>query len=814
MFPAIRFALRGLRRTPGFTALAILILALGIGSTTAMFTITRTILFKPLSYRDPASLTTLMLRIPAFEKLAAKVPVNGQHYQFWQQHNRTLKQIALIGPDGRILSGAGGPVKLQGVRVTPNLFDLFGIQPRLGRAFLPQETTEAASHVVVLSDSLWRSKFNADPNVLGRKILLNGQPFQVVGVTPPFFPFPRGRQLADIEPLPERTQYWIPLAFTKEELADPVSEMNFLGLARLKPGVSIAQANSDLDALESVIAKKFSQPVEIHPLIEPLQSSLAGNVRQPLIVLFCAVCLVLVIVCINLMNLMLVRSTDRRREWAIRLAIGAGVRELIRDTLFESLLLSFAGGALGAVLAVWLLELVRVHAPFDLPRIDELHLDPVALAFALAVSIGSAILFGVWPAWRAARIDPQEALQSSSRSATGNKKGHQFGRALVATEVALSVVLLLAAGLLIRSFVRVLQVDPGVHVEHLLTAYVELPSDKYKNAKTIGQFYRRLLDKMQALPGITASGITSNLPLTAANNNNPMTAADRPIPPITQWPMTTMVWSSSGYFKAAGIALKEGRVFQQSDGDDRVTVISDNLAKRLWPGESAIGHLMKDYDSMGKRKPWRVIGVVGAVHAASLTQSAENMEYFPFWQNDDQGMSLIVRTAEDPKGLASVIRSTVLGLEPQAPVSDIRMMEDVVSDSVAHRRFQLLLLVGFAGMALVLACLGIYGVLSFAVSRRTNEIGIRMALGARPSDVRRTMLGQGLMPVVFGLAAGLVVSFAFGNVLQNLLFGIKAMDPATYLLTSLILLGISALACLIPSQRASRLNPVDALRNE
>jgi predicted permease len=812
MRAAIRFALRGLRRTPGFTVLAILILALGIGSTTAMFTITRTILLKPLAYHDPARLTTLMLRIPAFEKLAAKVPVNGQHYLFWQQHNRTLEQIALVDPDGRILSGSGNPVKLQGVRITPNLFDLLGIQPHLGRGFLPQEAQEGTSRVVILSDSLWRSKFNADTSVLGRKIVLDGQPYQVVGVTPPLFPFPRGRQLADIEPLPEHTQYWVPLAFSKEELADPMGEMNFLGLMRLKPGITIAQAYSDLNALEGVISKRYSQPVEIHPLIEPLQAALAGGVRQPLIVLFSAVCLVLVIVCINLMNLMLVRSTDRRREWAIRLAIGAGLRELIRDTLFESLLLSLAGGALGAALAVWLLELVRVHAPFDLPRIDELHLDPVALGFALAVSVGSAILFGIWPAWRAAKIDPQEAIQSSSRSATGNKKGHQFGRALVAAEVALSVVLLLGAGLLIRSFVRVLQVDPGMRVQHLITAYVELPSDRYKDDKTIGQFYRRFLDGLQTLPGIEASGITSNLPLTTANNNNPMTAADRPTPPVTQWPMTNMVWSSSGYFKAAGIALKEGRIFQQSDGKERVTVISANLAARLWPGESAVGHLLKGYDPESKKKPWRVIGVVGAVHAASLTQTAANMEYFPFWQNNDQGMSVIVRTAKDPKGLAAVIRRSVAALEPQAPVSDVRTMEDVVSDSVAHRRFQLLLLVGFAGMALVLACLGIYGVLSFSVSRRTNEIGIRMALGARPGDVRRTVLRQGLVPVVFGLAAGLLASVALGNLLQSLLFDVKALDPTTYVFTSFALLGVSALACLVPSQRAARLNPVDALR--
>ena len=428
--------------------------------------------------------------------------------------------------------------------------------------------------------------------------------------------------------------------------------MNFLGLGRLKPGDSLQQASSDLDSLESVIAKDFPQPIEVHALVQPLQSSLASTVRQPLFVLLGAVVLVLGVVCINLMNLMLVRAIGRRREWAIRLAVGANVRQLMREGFLESLLLSLAGGALGSLTAVWLLALVRSRAPFDLPRIDEIQLDPVALLFALGASLFSALLFGLLPAWRAARIDPQESLQSSGRSATEGRKGHFLGQALVAAEVTLSVVLLLGAGLLIRSFMRILQVDPGVQVQHLVFADIQLPPVKYKEQKPIREFYHRVLDSARALPGVERVGLVSQPPLTVSSSNQPMTAADRPIPPLATWPMTASVWSSGGYFTAAGVPLKQGRAFAPTDGGNRVVVISENLADRLWHGQSAVGHLLKGFSADGKDQPWRVVGVAGDVHAASLTAQAENMVYFPYWQSDNRGMSLVIRTAGDPRSIA------------------------------------------------------------------------------------------------------------------------------------------------------------------
>ncbi len=815
MLTTLKLTIRNLRRTPSFTVMAILILALGIGATTAMFTITRTILFKPLAYREPDRLVSVMLHIPAFAHIAAKVPVNASHYQFWKHHSRTLQDVALIGPHSALLSGNDGSLTVEGVRVTPNFFNLLGLQPRLGRGFLPQEAIEANSKVVILSDELWRSRFGADPHILGRKISLNGQSFQVIGVTAPQFPSPRGRQLAEIEPLPEQTQYWIPLVFSKYDLADAASNMNYLGVARLKLGASVAQTYSELDSFEKNVLAQVSEEIEMHPLIEPLQASLAGGVRNPLWALLGAVCLVLLIVCINLMNLMLVRAANRRREWAIRLAVGGSFRQLMQEALSESFLLSSIGGALGILVAVWFLALVRAKAPFDLPRIEELQFDPAALFFTFLIAAGSALLFGILPAWKSSRTDPQEALQSSSRSSTENRKGLKAGNVLVVAEVALTVVLTLSAGLLLRSFFQVLNVPSGVQAQQLVSAFIQLPPEKYQNAKTEVPFFRRLLEKTQSAPGIVMSGITTQIPLTAANNNNPMTAADRPVPPVTQWPMTDQNWVSSQYFQTAGIPLKAGRIFEDKDGEQRVAVISENLAVRLWPGENALGHTIQEYQMDGKLKPWRVIGVVGTVHAASLTKQPENMVYFPFWQNpDNAGMNLVLRTTGNPRNTAATIRKLVAGLDPQVSVSHVRLMEEVISDSVAQRRFQLSLLIAFAVSALVLACLGIYGVLAFSVSRRRSEIGIRMALGARPAQVRQTILQQGLTPVFIGLAVGFCLSVLVGTSLKNLLFNVNVLDPLTYASTAVTLLLVAALACWLPAQRAARLNPIEALRND
>ncbi|MFZ0595211.1 MAG: ABC transporter permease [Bryobacteraceae bacterium] len=808
----LRNAFRSLRRSPGFALMAVAILTLGIGATTAMFSITRTVLLKPLAYRDPGRLATLLFRIPQFSKEYSTIPINAQHYLLWRDHSRTIEEIGLVTPDSHILSGLGEAEQISGAHITANFFHMLGVQPILGRSFTEEEDQPGHDKVIIVSYQFWEHRLSGRRDVLGHKILLDGQPYELVGVMPPGLLFPRGGEISELEPLPDNAEYWTPVVFSKDDLETPVGNDNYMAVSRLKPGATVPQVITDLTALEKVISKRYPEPVEFDPMVRPLQAAMAREVRLPLLILMAAVFAVLLIVCINLMNLMMVRATAQRRDWAIRLAMGAGTGDLLRVAFVESLLLSLTGAAFGSLLTIWLLQLTRLKAPVDLPRLDELALDPAALLFALGASIATALLFGLWPAWRASRIDPQEALQSSGRTASENRQGRRAGKFLVAAEVTLSTVLLLAAGLLLRSFTMILDVNPGLNVQNLLTVRINLPPDRYQRYQDTASFYRRLEEQVRAMPSVQSAGLVSDLPVTTDNNNNPATAGDRPFPPMTEWPMANWRYASSGYFQAAGIPLKEGRIFEERDGETPEVVISENLAARLWPGESAVGRPLKEYMNPHL---FKVIGVVGAVHTAALTEDPTRTMYFPNWQQfSARDMSLFVRSAADPASLASTIRRAILHLEPQAAIPSIQTMKQVVAASLAQKRFEVALLAAFAVAALLLASMGIYGVLAFATSRRTSEIGIRMALGARPTQILESTLLQGMTPVLVGIAAGLLLSAAFARVFQSLLFQVQALDPLIYTGTSVALLGVASLACLIPAHRASRLNPVEALHHE
>ena len=811
MAHAVKLAVRSLGHFPGFALLAIAMIGLGIGSTTAMFSVTHTVLLKALAYREPERLATVSFRVPQFSKELSTVPVNAQHYLLFRDHSRTLEELGLVRPDSHILSGMGEAEHVNGALITVNFFHLLGVQPILGRSFSDGEDQPGHNRLLIVSYQFWQQRLSGRRDVLGRKILLDGQSYEIIGVMPPAFPFPRGRQLSELEKLPERIDYWAPIVFSRDDLATPVGNENYLAIGRLKAGAMMPQVAADLTALETSFAKTYPEPVQFIIVVRSLQEAMAREVRLPLLILMAAVVAVLLIVCINLMNLMMVRSIAQRRDWAIRLAMGAKVRDLLRGAFIESLLLSLAGGTAGSLLAWVLLRLVRLKAPIDLPRIDELSLDSAALLFALSASVATAILFGIWPAWRASRINPQEALQSSGRTASESRQGHHSGNILVAAEVTLSTVLLLSAGLLLRSFVTILGVDPGLNIQHLLAVRINLPPEKYHRDSDVSSFYSRLLDEVKGLPGVEGAGLVSDLPLTGENNTNPATAADRPIPPVTQWPMTNWRYASSEYFKTAGIAFKDGRLFTKREGDTREVVISDNLAARLWPGQSAVGRPLKIY---GNRRLQTVVGVVGAIHATSLTDDPTMMIYFPNWNHFARDMALFVRSEKETQGLASAVRSIVAGLDSQAAIPSIQTMKQVAARSLAPRRFQLVLLISFAVVALSLACMGIYGVLAFATSRRTSEIGIRMALGARPAQILESILLNGMVPVLIGIVAAMCVSVAFSKILQALLFQVRALDPEIYVAASAAMLIVAALACFVPARRAASLNPIEALRHE
>ncbi|MEX2262212.1 MAG: ABC transporter permease [Bryobacteraceae bacterium] len=805
-------ALRRFRAAPGFTGIALATLALGIGGTTAMFSLVNAILLKPLAYHEPERLYTILLHVPQFAQRYPAVPVNAWHFNVWRKDAQSLESVSALGGFAATLTGDGEPERLDGARMSANLFRMLGVRPRIGRDFTDEEDAEGKDRVAILSDGLWHRRFGGDPGVIGRKILLDNQPYEVIGVMPPEFRFLPSVKVSDISFMPKRADFWKPIGFSKEDLATASGNFNYAVVGRLRQGVTQARALAELSAMEKEIVRNFRRPVEIRPLVQPLHDMAVRDVRLGLLLLLGATGFVLLIGCINLANLMLARANTMRRELAIRSALGARLGHLMGQLLAESMLLALAGGAIGILAAQWLIDLAVAHAPTGLPRLDEVRMDWQVLLFASGVSVGCGMLFGILPAWRAAAADPQEALQSASRGSTDGPRGGRLRQLLVVAEVALSVMLLLGAGLLLRSFSHILQVDRGFQERNVISAGVSLPFNKYREAKQRHVFYREVAERVRAVAGVNSVGWISNLPVTSENNVNPVSAGDRPAPPLAEWPMVNYRIVDSEYFQTIGIPLREGRIFSEAeDGDRRAVVITQNLAERLWPGQSPLGRELRGY---GKPPYARVVGLVGAVHIASLTQEPGMMAYFPLWQGPRTSMSLVVKTAMDPTPLAGEIRRAIWSVDSQIPVPEIRTMESVIAESVAPRRFQMLLLAAFALIALLLASLGIYGVVSYAVGRRTNEIGIRMALGAESGQVRGMVVRQGLLPVGAGLALGLAGSFTSAGVIRTLLFGIGALDPVTYAVVPLLLLIVATAACLLPALRATRIDPVTALRYE
>ena len=808
----IRQAWRGFRQNPGFTAVALLTLALGIGANTAIFSLVNGVLLKPLAFREPGQLVVLREIIPQMSRLYPTLPVNAGHFDDWRRHCRSFASMAVLDSRSLNLTGAGPAEKLSVVPASASLFGMLGVQPRLGRAFLAEEDQPGHDHVVILTDALWRRLFHADAGIVGRRILLDDEPYVVAGVLGPEFQMPLHLEQGSMPGLPNRIDLFKPIALSKEDLEEQ-GDFDYTVIARLRPGVTLSQALAELNVEQAAIAKGVHEfQVELRASVLPLRDVVIGPARRGLLLMLAAVGAVLLIVCVNLANLALARATARARESAIRTALGASRGRVMRQVLTENLLLALVGGTLGVGVAAAGLRMLVISAPVDLPRLSEVSLDARVLLFALAIAAASGLLFGLLPAWRSARVDPQEALQAgATRSTTEARGGMHLRELLVMAEVGLGTVLLVTAGLLIHSFARLLSVDKGFETQRQLTAQLTLPAARYQEGPKREQFYNAVLGKLRAQPGVRSAGLISVLPL---DGESWVDAITKPGDnrPIAERPMSDYRSVSADYFAAMGIPLLSGRPIENRDQGRPVAVISEKVARALWPGENALGR--KFHRDSPDEKPFEVIGIARDVPETALEKAPALMVYVPLWYRSRDTASVVVRTAGDPRAEEASLRAVVRSVDPEVPVSQVRTMEQVMDESVGARRFQMILVGLFAGTALLLAAIGIYGVLAWSITRRTGEIGVRVALGATPRDLIGMVLRQGLRPVAIGLMGGMVGAILMGGLLRSLLFGVSIADPLTMVGVCVALLASAALACLIPARRAMRVDPMKALRFE
>ena len=804
----LKAALRTLKRDRSFSLIAISTLSLGLAGTSIIFSLVNGILLKPLAFRDAGRLVSISEIVPEVSKLYPLLPVNARHFDLWRKQATSFAAMALVRPREQILSRAGEPQKIAVARVSANFFPTLGIQPQFGRNFLEEEDRPGGGDVAIITYPLWSQRFNRDPGIAGKSIYLDGSPCTVIGVLPASFrpPTTDGGNLVSVA---SDTRVFRPAAIDLNDIG-MVGEFNDAVIARLKPGITRTEALSELNVIQEGIAKQLPEAMHLRAAITPLAEEMTGRVRTGLIILLASIGAVLLIVCVNLANLSLARAVARNRDMSIRTALGASRWRMIRQMLTESVAISLTGGALGLALAWAGLRLLLSYAPLDLPRLDEIALDGRVLLFGFGISVLAGVVFGLLPAWQVSKADPQTALRAGSHTVTEARQGVRVRDALVSLEVGLGAVLVITAGLLVLSFVRLLKVDLGFSPENLIAADISLPQASYKEKKDRELLYRGLAGKLEELPGVKSAALVSKLPLTGETWIS-MVIREGDKRPIFQQPAANYRFITPDYFKTMGIPLVAGRVFNEGDRKRNLAVVSEKVARKVWPGENPIG---RRFSAGNENEPlFEIAGVVKDVRAG-IASDPVMMVYTPYWYRNQSAMTAVLRTAMDPKALAPAVRSAVWALNPEAAIENVRTMDRVVTDSVAQRRFQMYLIAGFAGFALLLATLGIYGVVSWSVARRRNEIGVRMALGARPADVHRIVVAQAIRPAAVGLVIGIALALAFGRILNSLLFGVSARDPLVFAGVAALLIAVSLVACYVPARKATRMDPLNALRYE
>jgi putative ABC transport system permease protein len=802
-FQDLIFGARMLRKQPGFTVVAVLTLALGIGANTAIFSMVYSILLRPLNFPDSDRIVTVWedhMRRGGPQREWTSPP----GYQDWREQSTVFSHSAALTGWAPTLTEAGEPERLAGANVGHEAFAVLGVKPMLGREFTPEEDTRGAARVAIISHSLWQRHFSSDSAIIGKAIRLSGDTYTVVGVMPAGFQFPIINQAEVWSP-------WLPAQGPNCQRGCYTQRV----IARLKPGVSLEQARTELTAIGQRVAQQFPEDNKnVGVTVTPLQEFLVGNVREGMLALLLAVGLVLVIACANVANLLLVKAAARVREMAVRAALGASRWQILRQLLTESLLLALLGGVLGVLLGVWLVDLLKRIAPDGTPRIEEITINNRVLLFSLLVSVLTGLLCGLAPALQATKADLNHTLRESGAGNKGSVGGGRVRSALVIAEMALALMLLVGAGLLLRSFVQLQNVAPGFDPSHVLTARLGLPANAYPDRPQVTNFHRQLHERLKAVPGVESVAYGTSVPMTGVDTDTGFIIQGRPIPPPGERPSSWISIVSPEYFDTMKIPLRQGRSFLSSDHETapRVVVISEAMARRYFPNENPIGKRL----GFGLEKPdWReIVGVVGDVRHFGLSQDSRPTMYFSSLQISRSVTNVLLRVQGDPANYVTVLRREVQALDKNLALSATLTMDEAVAATIATPRLLMLLFAGFAVVALLLAALGIYGVMAYAVSTRTHEVGIRIALGAESRDVLRLIVGQGMKLALIGVAIGLTASLALTRLMKSLLFGVSTTDPLTFAGVALLLTLIALLACWVPARRATTVDPMIALRTD
>lgn len=799
----LRYGLQMLLKKPGFTLVAIITLALGVGANTAIFSVVNSVLLKPLPYPEPDRLMNVFLSNP--EAGRGQSAYGNADFLAMKERNQSFEKVAALSPGNRFsLSGRGTPEQVVGSVVTADFFDVLRVTPLQGRTFLPDEDRPNAARTVIVSHKFWQDYLNSDPNAVGQTVALNQETYEVIGIMPQDFRFNAFGP----------AELWTTLRIGQPRFRPPYY-LRVVG--RLNPETSEEQAKADLSIIAGQLQQQYPNSTPSAAVVEPLKKSIVGDSQVALLVLLGAVLFIMLIASVNVANLLLARAAEREKEMAIRAALGASRLRLVRQALVESVLLALIGGTVGWLIALWGVDLISLLGPENIPRLDEVSIDHRVLGFTMLITLSSGLLFGLAPALQGSRLDLNTSLKESGRSATESFSRRRLRSLLVVSEIALALMLLVGSGLMIRSFLQLQRVDPGFNPDGVLAAQIVLPQSKYREAARVGAFHQQLLQRLQALPGVESASISMSLPPNLLIMRNPFTVeGQQPVPGQPQ-PAADQVLVSPDYFRTLGIELKSGRPFNETDNQDapQTIIINETMARTYFPDRDPIGRKIQTGDYNPSSPAATVVGVVADVKYSGLNEGPQPAMYTPFQQNLWwRSMFLAVRAKGDPLSLISSIRNEVWAIDSDLPVTQMKTMDQLMSESVATPRIYTMLLGLFGTVAMLLATIGIYGVMSYTVSQRTREIGIRIALGARQFDVLAMVVKQGMKLALIGVVIGSIASLALSHVMASLLFGVSATDPLTFLAIAALLSAVALAACYIPAHRATKVDPLTALRSE